>query len=180
MWEQLQITYDYGVDKIWILNVGDLKPMEYPMSFFLAMAWNPKAFNSENLYDYTREFCAQQFGEQQAEEAARIMNAYCKYSSRVTAEMLDDKTYNLGSGEFEQVKNEYLALEACALRQFATIPDDCKDAYKELVLFPVQAMANLYEMYYALAMNRRLAVAISKSAAPGSTASVSFSSRLRV
>jgi hypothetical protein len=157
MWEQLQLTYDYGVDKIWILNVGDLKPMEYPMSFFLTMAWNPKALNSTNLYDYTREFCAQQFGAAHAEEAARILNACCKYNSRVTAEMLDHRTYNLGSGEFEQVKNEYLALEACALRQFATIPDDCKDAYKELVLFPVQAMANLYEMYYAVAMNRKLA-----------------------
>ncbi len=157
MWEQLQLTYDYGVDKIWILNVGDLKPMEYPMSFFLAMAWDPKAFNAENLYDYTRQFCSQQFGEEQAEEAARILNAYCKYNSRVTAEMLDNRTYNLESGEFERVRNEYLALEAYALRQFATIPDDCRDAYKELVLFPVQAMANLYDMYYALAMNSKLA-----------------------
>jgi len=157
MWEQLQLTYDYGVDKVWILNVGDLKPMEYPMSFFLDMAWDPKAFNAGNLYDYTRRFCAQQFGEGQAEEAERILNAYCKYNSRVTAEMLDYKTYNLESGEFELVKNEYLALEAHALRQFATLPDDCKDAYKELILFPVQAMANLYEMYYAVAMNNKLA-----------------------
>ena len=35
MWEQLQLTYDYGVDKLWILNVGDLKPMEYPITLFL-------------------------------------------------------------------------------------------------------------------------------------------------
>ena len=42
MWEQLQLTYDYGVDKLWILNVGDLKPMEYPITLFLDMAWNPK------------------------------------------------------------------------------------------------------------------------------------------
>lgn len=34
MWEQLQLTYDYGVDRIWILNVGDLKACEYPMDFF--------------------------------------------------------------------------------------------------------------------------------------------------
>src|SRR5699024_14646 len=40
MWEQLQLTYDYGVDKVWILNVGDIKPMEYPTTFFLDMAWN--------------------------------------------------------------------------------------------------------------------------------------------
>ena len=33
MWEQLQLTYDYGVDKLWVLNVGDLKPMEYPITY---------------------------------------------------------------------------------------------------------------------------------------------------
>jgi hypothetical protein len=71
--------------------------------------------------------------------------------------MLDYRTYNLESGEFELVKNEYLALEACALRQFETLPALYKDAYKQLVLFPVQAMANLYDMYYAVAMNRKLA-----------------------
>ena len=93
MWEQLQLTYNYGVDRIWILNVGDLKPNEYPMDFFLRMAWEPNAFTSENLGDYARGFCAQQFGGDQAAEAARILETACKYNSRVTAEMLDAKTY---------------------------------------------------------------------------------------
>ncbi len=44
MWEQLYLTYAYGVDKMWILNVGDLKPNEFPTDFFLKMAWNPDAF----------------------------------------------------------------------------------------------------------------------------------------
>jgi hypothetical protein len=157
MWEQLQLTYDYGVDKVWILNVGDLKPMEYPISFFLSMAWNPDNFDADNLGDFTREFCAAQFGDEYAEEAARILDKYCKYSSRITAEMLDHETYNLQSGEFEMVKNEFLALETYATRQFAQIPETAKDAYKELILFPVQAMANLYDLYYAVAMNRKLA-----------------------
>ena len=43
--------------------------------------------------DYTREFCRQQFGNEYADEAARILNLYCKYCARVTAEMLDHKTY---------------------------------------------------------------------------------------
>ena len=59
------------------------------------MAWNPDAFNAGNLMDYTREFCRQQFGNEYADEAARILNLYCKYCARVTAEMLDHKTYNL-------------------------------------------------------------------------------------
>ncbi len=157
MWEQLQLTYYYGVNKLWILNVGDLKPNEYPMDFFLNMAWDPEKFTLEHLADYYEEFCAQQFGSSQAKEASYILNTYCKYASRVTPEMLNEKTYNLQSGEFKMVRDEFLALEARALRQNNSIPEIYRNAYFQLVLFPVQAMANVYDMYYAVAMNRKLA-----------------------
>ena len=158
VWEQLQLTYSYGVDKVWILNVGDLKPNEYPMDFFLNMAWNPKAFNENNLDEFARKFCEEQFGDTESTEAAEILSTYCKYNSRVTAEMMDQKTYNLESGEFLQVKDAYLALETRALRQYLKLPIQYKDAYMELVLHPVRAMANLYDMYYAVAMNTKLAL----------------------
>ena len=153
MWEQLQLTYDYGVDRLWVLNVGDLKPMEYPIDLFLAMARTPEAFTAENLLDHTRAFCAAAFGEDQAAEAARILNLYCKYSGRTTAEMMDRTTYDLASGEFKQVSDEFARLEAEALRQFLALAPEARDAYRQLILFPVQALSNLYEMYYAQAMN---------------------------
>ena len=157
LWEQMQLTYDYGVDKIWVLNVGDLKPMEYPITLFLDMAWNPKSFTIDNLPDHTKTFCAEAFGEEQAEEAARILNLVCKYNGRITAEMLDATTYNLETGEFEQVCNQYLRLEAEALRQYMTLAPEARDAYQQLILFPLQAMGNIYEMYYSQAMNLKLA-----------------------
>lgn len=156
MWEQLQLTYDYGVDKLWVLNVGDLKPMEYPITLFLDMAWEPKRYTADNLLEHPRQFCAQQFGEEEADEAMRILNLYSKYAGRVTPEMLDCKTYNLETGEWKQVSDEFIKLEAEALRQYITLKPAYKDAYKQLILFPVQAMANLYEMYYAQAMNHKL------------------------
>lgn len=157
LWEQMQLTYDYGVDKIWVLNVGDLKPMEYPITLFLDMAWNPKNFTIDNLLDHAKTFCAEAFGEEQAEEAARILNLVCKYNGRITAEMLDATTYNLETGEFEQVCNQYLRLEAEALRQYMTLAPEACDAYQQLILFPLQAMGNIYEMYYSQAMNLKLA-----------------------
>ena len=156
MWEQLQLTYDYGVDKLWVLNVGDIKPMEYPITLFMDMAWDPTRYTAANLMEHPRAFCAQQFGDEQADEAMRILNLYSKYNGRVTAEMLDKNTYNLETGEWKQVSDEYLKLEAEALRQYMTLKPEYKDAYKQLILFPVQAMANLYEMYYSQAMNHKL------------------------
>lgn len=157
MWEQLQLTYSYGVDKIWILNVGDLKPNEYPMDFFLNMAWNPTSFTQDNLENYSVKFAEEHFGKTNAKEIAEIINLYCKYNSRVSAEMLNHKTYNLQSGEFLQVRDSYLALETRALRQFINLEEVYKDTYKQIVLHPVRAMANLYDMYYAVAMNHKLA-----------------------
>lgn len=156
MWEQLSLASEYGIDRIWILNVGDLKPMEYPISLFLDMAWNPKRYNETNITDHTLDFCKQQFGDEQAEEAARLLNLCCKYNGRITAEMLDRNTYNLETGEWEKVVNDYMKLEAEALRQFITLKDEYKDTYREIILFPIQAMGNLYQMYYAQAMNHKL------------------------
>lgn len=156
IWDQLTLTYQYGVDKLWVLNVGDLKPMEYPISLFMDLAWDPESYNAGNLLEHPRAFCAQQFGEDQADEAARILNLYSQYAGRVTAEMLDRNTYNLESGEWKQVTDEFVKLEAEALRQFLSLDDAYRDAYRQLILFPVQALSNVYEMYYAQAMNHKL------------------------
>lgn len=159
MWEQLRLTYDYGVDRLWILNVGDLKPMEYPITLFLDMAWNPTRYSADNFMDHPVEFCKGVFGEEYGAEAARILNLYSKYNGRVTAEMLDASTYNVDNGEWRRVADEYARLEAEALRLYMALPEASRDAFFELVLFPVQAMANLYEMYYAQAMNLKLSAA---------------------
>ena len=156
MWDQLTLTYQYGVDKLWVLNVGDLKPMEYPISLFMDMAWNPTQYNAANLLDHPRTFCAQQFGEAQADEAARLLNLYSKYAGRVTAEMLDARTYNVNTGEWKQVADEFMKLEAEALRQYISLPQEYRDAYNQLILFPIQALGNVYQMYYAQAMNHKL------------------------
>ena len=155
MWEQLQLAYNGGIQKLWILNVGDLKPMEYPIQLFMDMAWNPTKYNVDNLLDHPKAFCAESFGEDQAEEAAQILNLVSKYNGRITSEMLDARTYT--TDEFAQVVGEYQALETRALRQFITLKPEYRDAYRQIILFPVQAMGNIYEMYYAQAMNHKLA-----------------------
>ena len=155
MWEQLQLAYNGGIQKLWILNVGDLKPMEYPIQLFMDMAWNPTRYQVSNLLDHPRAFCAECFGEDQACEAASLLNLVSKYNGRITSEMLDARTYT--TDEFAQVVSEYQALEARALRQFITLKPEARDAYRQIILFPIQAMGTVYEMYYAQAMNHQLA-----------------------
>lgn len=155
-WEQLTLAYENGIDRLWILNVGDLKPMEYPISQFMDMAWNPRKYDVNNITRHTRDWCAQQFGESQADEAARILNLICKYNGRCTPEMLDKNTYSLENGEWQEVVNQYLQLEADALRQYNCLPASYHDAYRQIILFPIEMMSNLHQMYFAQAQNHAL------------------------
>ena len=155
-WEQLTLAYENGIDRLWILNVGDLKPMEYPISQFMDMAWNPHKYSVNNITRHTRDWCAQQFGESQADEAARILNLVCKYNGRCTPEMLDKNTYSLENGEWQEVVNQYLQLEADALRQYNSLPAAYHDAYRQIILFPIELMSNLHQMYFAQAQNHAL------------------------
>ena len=164
MFEQLSLAYDFGIQRLWILNVGDLKPMEYPIQLFMDMAWNPKEFTQQTVTDHTLRFFRSVLSGSVAEEAAAIYNQNCQYMARVTPEMLDARTYNVETGEWRQVADDYQRLELRALRLYEQIPAETRDFYRQLLLFPVQAMANLYDMYYAQAMNRHLAKAGSPDA----------------
>ena len=155
-WEQLTLAYENGIDRLWILNVGDLKPMEYPISQFMDIAWNPHKYAVNQITDHTRDWCAQQFGEEQADEAARLLNLICKYNGRCTPEMLDKNTYSLENGEWQEVVNQYLKIEADALRQYNSLPAAYHDAYRQIILFPIEVMSNLHQMYFAQAMNNQL------------------------
>ena len=158
MWDQMELCYRHGVKEIWILNVGDIKPMEYPIQFFLDLAWNPEKMKASDIRRHTVDFCKTQFGAAHADDIADMIALYTKYNSRRTPEMLDDQTYSLDNyDEWKRVRDDYRELESRALRMGYMLPKEYADAYDELVLFPIVACANLYDMYYSVAMNKRLA-----------------------
>jgi hypothetical protein len=158
VWEQMHMAFEHGVDRIWLVNVGDLKPMELPISFFLDYAWNPGQWPKERLPEYTRNWAAEQFGSEHAPEIARMLDLYTKYNGRRKPELLSPETYSLiNFQEFERITEDYnqLAREAEALNE--KIPSTQKDAFYQLVLHPVTACANLNELYLAVAKNRQTA-----------------------
>jgi len=155
VWEQMHMAYDYGVDRIWIVNVGDLKPMEFPISFFLDYAWNPKKWNQNNLGEYTRQWCEGQFGKTYAKEIADIITQYTKFNGRRKPELISPETYSLVNyHEAENIVSEYRTIEKSADEIYNKIPVELKDAFYQLVLYPVKACANLNDIYFTVAKNR--------------------------
>jgi len=155
VWEQMHLANQYGANQIWIVNVGDLKPMELPINFFLDYAWSPQKWDANNLQAYTKAWAAQQFGPEYAGDIADILSKYTKYNGRRKPELLDQSTYSLSNyKEFESVVNDYSTLERKAEAIYKKIPIGYEDAYFELVLHAVKACANLNELYYAVAKNQ--------------------------
>ena len=78
--EQLNIAYQSGIDRIWIINVGDLKPKEVPIDFIMRYAWNPDAIKPGDEAKYLEDFVANIFGRKYSAEIADIIAKYSKYN----------------------------------------------------------------------------------------------------
>ncbi|MBZ4191986.1 glycosyl hydrolase 115 family protein [Niabella beijingensis] len=154
VWEQMHLAYEHNARQVWIVNVGDLKPMELPTSFFLDYAWNVDNWNEDNLSGYYLKWATQQFGGIYAKEIARILATYAQYASRRKPELLDAKSYSITNyNEANRVAEAWNLLQKKAEEINARIPQEQKSAFYQLVLYPVKAYGNLQHMYTALAWN---------------------------
>jgi len=155
IWEQMHLAWEHGVKNIWIVNVGDIKPMELPISFWCDYAWNPDRIGPADLQTYTEQWAAAQLGSENAREIARILSTYTRYNSIRKPELLDANTFSISSyNEFRERVNAWQLLANEAETLAKKIPAEASDAYFQLVLHPVKAMCNLYELYWYTAMNQ--------------------------
>ncbi|WP_244286859.1 glycosyl hydrolase 115 family protein [Caulobacter radicis] len=154
-WEQMKRADDHGADRLWIVNVGDLKPMELPTEFFLDLAWDPDAMSVDKLATYSRDWAAAQFGPGNADEIAGLLDGYTKLNARRKPELIDAATFSLvNDREAERVEAEWAALEARADVVRALLPKAQDDAFFQLVWFPIMASANHTRLYLAVGRNR--------------------------
>lgn len=154
VWEQMNLSYEWGVKDLWIVNVGDLKPMELPISFFLDFAWNTDAIRAKDLPNYYVDWASQQFGDEHANEIAEILSRYTKYNARRTPEMLKPDTYSLSNyREAETIVEDYKNLVEKSQSIYAKLPERYRSAFYQLVLSPVELCSNLNEMYVAAGKN---------------------------
>lgn len=154
VWEQMRLAHAMGARQVWIVNVGDLKPMEYPLHFFMDLAWDPEGWTAARLKDYPRRWAEAQFGPEHAEKIGYLVSQYSKFNGRRKPELLSGTTYSLENfREADIVVDEYNALVAEAEEIEAKLPEEARDAYFQLVLFPILACANLNEMWVSVGKN---------------------------
>jgi hypothetical protein len=154
VWEQMNLALEYGADRIWVVNVGDLKPMEFPIEFFLSMAHSPKRWGKDHLEEFTQMWSAREFGEEHAVEIASAMDDYTRYNARRKPEQLEPTTFSLTNfGEADRVEREWRELAARVDKLAIQLPEEERASFFELVQYPVDACATVAEMYIAAGRN---------------------------
>ena len=153
--EQLNLAYQTGLDRIWIINVGDLKPKELPIDFIMNYAWNPDAVKAGDERSYVWKWAASIFGKDLAEEVTDILVKYPKFNLWRKAEV---QVAGIFSPDHWNEANRVtllwrqLAEQAEALK--LRVPAEAQDAYYQLVYYPTVASAGVAEIYNCATMNK--------------------------
>ena len=159
--EEMTKAFDYGADKVWIVNVGDLKPGEIGMEFFLRLAWNPHQLDDGAAEDVLLKMAARDFGAELAPDIVKIWNEYYRLNLPRKPEHLgfDEKNWILKSPAFSTTLNgdetkTRLAAWRRLVKSLAAveikIPAAARDAFFELAGYPVRAAAAANEKGLAL------------------------------
>jgi hypothetical protein len=154
MQEQMNLAHAYGANQIWIANVGHLLHVQLPAEFFLTLAWNPEKWPGEKVSEFTRLWAEREFGARFAKPIADIALAFTKNNMRRKPELLAPETFSvLNYDEADRVVEDWKSLATTAEKISRELPAERRDAFFELILYPVKACANLNELYVATAKN---------------------------
>jgi hypothetical protein len=152
--EQMHLALKYGADRLWVVNVGDGKPIEFPIEFFLSYARTPQRWTKDHLDEFTKLWAAREFGPEHADEIASAMEDYGRYNGRRKPELIDPTTFSLTNyHEADRVEDEWRQLEERVDKLGTVLPENERASYFELIQYPVDACANLTKMYITAGRN---------------------------
>lgn len=156
IYQQMKQAYDQGMQKIWILNVGDIKPAEYQIELFMDMAWNLEAVAQEGVTAHLKHWLERELGTSPAKELLPVMQEYYRLAHIRKSEFMGntreeekDPAYRIvkdlpWSEEFINERlSSYDRLSETVEKVTFRIPADRQSAYFELVKYPVQAAAQM-------------------------------------
>lgn len=154
VWEQMTMAYEHGVRKLWIVNVGDIKGVEFPLNYFMDLAYDYDTWGISNIdsaTDYTTQWIENQFKErvdkQMKGQLFEVINE-CSYWSAVRRpEAMNPTIYHPSHyREGERVWNEVKALMVQLENLKENMPDSCYNAYCSMIYYPYVATMNLILM----------------------------------
>lgn len=155
--QQMGEAYDRGIRKMWILNVGDIKPSEYQIELFMDMAWNIDSVRNRGIDSHLTSFLKREFGNNYCDELTRIMKEHYRLAFIRKPEFLGNtRVEEWGNDKWNHISDlpwsdsyitrrleQYAALSDSVEKISSDITDNRRDTYFQLVKYPVQAAAQM-------------------------------------
>src|SRR6185312_7406692 len=137
MWEELHKAWDNDARTLWVLNVGDIKPMEIGIDYYSRLAWNPAAFPTAGQPEYLRAFAARNFGEASAKSLEALLREFYRLGTIHKPELMDRAwAMSLPPEQAAELAQGYAGLLKFERLVSGTIPADQHDSYTEMIGFP--------------------------------------------
>lgn len=154
-WEQLHMAYHRNAKKIWILNVGDIKPLEMPMSWFMDIAYDFDKWGQINMVnDWYKQWATKTFSSKFGSEIGDIADLYGKYAARKKFEQIQPETFSVSNyQEADRILKEWRHLEKKAQNIYDNLDKYTQVAYFEMILHPIKAGRIMHEIHIATGKN---------------------------
>lgn len=139
---EMMKAWDFQADKMWLVNVGDLKPHEIGTEFFLRMARDPEGFRNFDQTAYFTQWAQKNFGSSHAAEIAEVLNEYFRLNIKKRPEHLDRSSSGFSliaeGDEAQQRLNDFDAMVAAAEAIHSQLTAEQKPAFYEMILYPAR------------------------------------------
>lgn len=150
----MHMAYSRGADRIWIVNVGDLKPVEIPISHFLDMAYNATQWDVDSTEAWATAWAAREFTSESAAEIADTMLQYGIMANRRKYELIEPESYSvINYEEGDRLLAEWAALEEQAQAIHDSLDASMQPAFFQMVLHPIQGGNIVNQIYIGAAKN---------------------------
>jgi hypothetical protein len=155
VWEEMTKAYEFNARRVWIANVGDIKPCEYGISFFLDLAWDINVVDHSNVSSHLEAWLASVFGQEHSDEMAEIMKEFYALAfrrkpefmgfgeqfsfSNMTEQWEDTEFSFVDYQEAEKRLERFQSISDRAVELYKKMPEHLKPAYFQFVYYPVVA-----------------------------------------
>ncbi len=160
---ELSKAYSQGIQTLWVINVGDIKPAEMELEFCMDLAWDVDQWAPDKAYDYTEHWMEKTFGADVAEELTAIKHEYYRLGASGKPEHVHAIAYTREEQNQRIADYQAIAERVDALK--SSIPADLQDAYFELIEYPVKCAYEMNVKTFRAAQSMELARAGQRDAA---------------
>jgi Glycosyl hydrolase family 115 len=152
----MQLAFARSADRIWILNVGDIKPLEIPISHFLDLAYDTPKWSYDSVPEWLTSWATLSFDEGHANATASVLERYGMYAARRKYELLDPSFYSvINYNEADAILAQWAQLADDAQAIYDDLDDEYQPAFYEMILQPVLGGQVVNQIYIGAAKNQQ-------------------------